>query len=119
MKLWPSKKGLPSGPVLRCSFCNKTQRDVKKLISGPSVYICDECVAICVDVLAEGRILVPATPESSEPSSSSSVYCSLCMMLVDTAVTVPIPERGRLCNRCCSVVAEQWQSQQPPVTSDQ
>lgn len=45
-----------SGDVLRCSFCNKSQRDVKKLIAGPTVYICDECVDICLDIIAEDRI---------------------------------------------------------------
>ena len=49
-----SKKG-SSGDVLRCSFCNKSQRDVKKLIAGPTVYICDECVDICLDIIAEDR----------------------------------------------------------------
>ncbi len=39
--------------VLRCSFCNKTQHEVQKLISGPSVYICDECIALCNEILAE------------------------------------------------------------------
>ena len=51
-----SKKG-NSGDVLRCSFCNKSQRDVKKLIAGPTVYICDECVDICLDIIAEDRML--------------------------------------------------------------
>ncbi len=37
--------------ILRCSFCNKAQCDVKKLISGPVVYICDECVEVCKDIL--------------------------------------------------------------------
>ncbi len=54
--------------VLRCSFCNKNQRDVKKLIAGPTVYICDECVDICLDIIAEerepeeqkGRLKLPA-----------------------------------------------------------
>ena len=40
---------------LRCSFCNKSQRDVRKLIAGPTVYICDECVDICLDIIAEER----------------------------------------------------------------
>lgn len=40
---------------LRCSFCNKDQREVKKLIAGPTVYICDECVDICLDIIAEER----------------------------------------------------------------
>ena len=42
--------------VLRCSFCNQGQSDVKKLIAGPSVYICDECVDICNDILEESGI---------------------------------------------------------------
>jgi ATP-dependent Clp protease ATP-binding subunit ClpX len=40
---------------LKCSFCNKNQRDVRKLIAGPTVYICDECVDICLDIIAEER----------------------------------------------------------------
>ncbi len=56
-----------SGDVLRCSFCNKSQRDVKKLIAGPTVYICDECVDICLDIIAEDRVLDQAKPESKLP----------------------------------------------------
>lgn len=41
---------------LRCSFCNKSQREVKKLIAGPTVFICDECVDICLDIIAEDRL---------------------------------------------------------------
>jgi len=55
------------GEVLRCSFCNKSQRDVKKLIAGPTVYICDECVDICLDIIAEDRVLDQAKPESKLP----------------------------------------------------
>ncbi|MEP0773173.1 MAG: ATP-dependent Clp protease ATP-binding subunit ClpX [Acidobacteriota bacterium] len=40
---------------LRCSFCNKSQREVRKLIAGPNVYICDECVDICLDIISEDR----------------------------------------------------------------
>jgi ATP-dependent Clp protease ATP-binding subunit ClpX len=39
--------------VLRCSFCNKPQDEVSELIAGPSVFICNECVAVCNDVLTE------------------------------------------------------------------
>lgn len=38
---------------LNCSFCGKSQKEVKKLIAGPSVYICDECIALCNDIIAE------------------------------------------------------------------
>ncbi len=38
---------------LRCSFCGKDQREVRKLIAGPTVYICDECIELCNDIIAE------------------------------------------------------------------
>jgi ATP-dependent Clp protease ATP-binding subunit ClpX len=39
--------------VLRCSFCNKSQNDVKKLIAGPTVFICDECVDVCNEIITD------------------------------------------------------------------
>jgi ATP-dependent Clp protease ATP-binding subunit ClpX len=42
-----------NGGVLKCSFCGKSQNDVRKLIAGPNVYICDECVELCNDIIAE------------------------------------------------------------------
>ncbi len=39
--------------ALRCSFCNKDQNDVRKLIAGPTVFICDECVDVCNDIIAD------------------------------------------------------------------
>jgi ATP-dependent Clp protease ATP-binding subunit ClpX len=38
---------------LACSFCGKTQKEVKKLVAGPTVYICDECIGLCNDIIAE------------------------------------------------------------------
>jgi len=42
-----------SGKILYCSFCGKSQHEVRKLIAGPSVYICDECVELCNDIIRE------------------------------------------------------------------
>ncbi|MBN0809815.1 ATP-dependent Clp protease ATP-binding subunit ClpX, partial [Pseudomonas aeruginosa] len=39
--------------LLYCSFCGKSQHEVRKLIAGPSVYICDECVDLCNDIIRE------------------------------------------------------------------
>ena len=47
-----SKKS-SDGDILRCSFCNKDQNDVRKLIAGPTVFICDECVDVCNDIIAD------------------------------------------------------------------
>ena len=41
------------GRLLHCSFCGKSQQEVRKLIAGPSVYVCDECVALCNDIIRE------------------------------------------------------------------
>jgi hypothetical protein len=38
---------------LKCSFCGKGQKEVRKLIAGPTVYICDECINLCNEIMAE------------------------------------------------------------------
>jgi ATP-dependent Clp protease ATP-binding subunit ClpX len=45
--------------TLFCSFCGKSQHDVKKLIAGPAVFVCDECVALCTKIIAETPDLDP------------------------------------------------------------
>jgi ATP-dependent Clp protease ATP-binding subunit ClpX len=47
------KKGSSSEKVLYCSFCGKSQHEVKKLIAGPSVFICDECIELCNDIVRD------------------------------------------------------------------
>ena len=41
------------GDLLKCSFCGKSQKQVKKLIAGPGVYICDECIDLCNEIIEE------------------------------------------------------------------
>jgi hypothetical protein len=55
------KLGRLFGNALACSFCGKSQHDVQKLIAGPRVFICDECVNICVGILQDGGP-VPVAP---------------------------------------------------------
>ena len=55
------------GKLLYCSFCGKSQTEVRKLIAGPSVYVCDECVELCNDIIREEQ------EESAEASSESSL----------------------------------------------
>ncbi|MBI2187516.1 MAG: ATP-dependent Clp protease ATP-binding subunit ClpX [Acidobacteria bacterium] len=54
--------------VLRCSFCNKDQNDVRKLIAGPTVFICDECVEVCNDIIADDNRFENRGVRSSLPS---------------------------------------------------
>jgi ATP-dependent Clp protease ATP-binding subunit ClpX len=63
----PDKKGASGEKVLYCSFCGKSQHEVKKLIAGPSVFICDECIELCNDII---RDEVP--PEGSSQKSTKS-----------------------------------------------
>jgi ATP-dependent Clp protease ATP-binding subunit ClpX len=48
-----NRNGKGKGSDLLCSFCGKSQDEVKKLIAGPSVYICDECIGLCNEIIAE------------------------------------------------------------------
>lgn len=45
--------GNDSKNTLYCSFCGKSQHEVRKLIAGPTVFICDECVELCTDIIRE------------------------------------------------------------------
>ncbi len=49
----PSPSGTDSKNTLYCSFCGKSQHEVRKLIAGPTVFICDECVELCMDIIRE------------------------------------------------------------------
>ncbi|MDP1821971.1 MAG: ATP-dependent Clp protease ATP-binding subunit ClpX [Archangium sp.] len=53
---------------LSCSFCGKSQREVRKLIAGPTVYICDECIKLCNDIIAEEAEKEDAKPAVSLPT---------------------------------------------------
>src|SRR5918912_117878 len=54
--------------ILRCSFCNKDQNDVRKLIAGPTVFICDECVEVCNDIIADDNRFENRGTRSSLPT---------------------------------------------------
>src|SRR5919205_462630 len=56
------------GEILRCSFCNKDQNDVRKLIAGPTVFICDECVEVCNDIIADDNRFENRGTRSSLPT---------------------------------------------------
>src|ERR1700685_3848503 len=66
---------------LCCSFCGKNQREVKKLIAGPTVYICDECIELCNDIIAEEgqkdtgtKANSPSLPKPSEIKATLDQY---------------------------------------------
>ena len=98
---------------LQCSFCGKSRDEVRKLISGPKVYICDECIALCNDILAEEWPEdVPPSSLASPPSSVSvhgssatfSARCTLCSFPSPREHLTTVPDRGFLCDACVDAI---------------
>jgi ATP-dependent Clp protease ATP-binding subunit ClpX len=68
-----SRSGSHNGRVLYCSFCGKSEHEVRKLIAGPSVYICDECVDLCNDIIREEVHAKPAQKGLPKPQEIRAV----------------------------------------------
>ena len=64
------KKGASSEKTLYCSFCGKSQHEVKKLIAGPSVFICDECIDLCNDIIRDES---PGAVDGAEKEARSDL----------------------------------------------
>lgn len=92
--------------TLRCSFCAKKQHAVRKLAAGPNVLICDECVAVCVDIISDdGAWVDTAVPAASETQRvTGGVRCGLCGMLIPAEDALLIEHRGPLCPGCVSAI---------------
>ena len=115
--MWPFAKHPPG--TLRCSFCNKHQNDVRKLIAGPGVYICDECIALCNDIIAEelgereeaqrneeagsGAALLDS-PSHAKPRVSPPALCRFCGLPAPLEQVVAVPDRGFLCVVCLDAI---------------
>ena len=74
--------------LLYCSFCGKSQHEVKKLIAGPSVFICDECIDLCNDIIKE------------------EIKHSDGLKSTDTSLPTP-QEICKICEKLCKV-PEDW-----------
>ena len=59
--------------TLFCSFCGKSQHEVRKLIAGPTVFICDECVELCMDIIREENKVVPS-PKTGHVETPKELY---------------------------------------------
>ena len=74
-----ARRRRPDPSLLACSFCGKQQNEVRKLIAGPGVYICDSCVDLAENVIGSGQ---PAVTElatmNSVPRDQTGVQCTFC-----------------------------------------
>src|SRR5437762_14114646 len=62
--------------LLKCSFCGKSQKQVKKLIAGPGVYICDECIDLCNEIIDE-ELTAPAQLDLDNLPRPKDIYSVL------------------------------------------
>jgi ClpX C4-type zinc finger len=96
--------------VLRCSFCNKAQSDVRRLIAGPVANICDECVEVCVDVIVDGTKAETAEAQRWHSIAAKLTgepgVCSLCGKPAFSQHLLPIEGRGVLCGECADAIED-------------
>ena len=102
-------KGIRKDSPFRCSFCNKSQKEVSRLIPGPSVYICNECVDICIEIIADDALSQAQqsmhTPvQEHDNISVAGGPCSMCYVLTPANQCLLIPERGQLCPACLEAI---------------
>lgn len=53
-------------PTIHCSFCGKSEQRVTKIIAGPTVFICNECVDLCAEIISDGSVTAKATTGGTE-----------------------------------------------------
>jgi hypothetical protein len=97
-----------SSELPRCSFCKKDSNQVRRLVAGPGVYICDECIAVCADIIADATPLAEGppdrTPQPRWSGGDAAVRCGLCGMPCLSDEVLLIEEKGVLCRPCVSDV---------------
>jgi hypothetical protein len=124
---WLRRDRVPPDPgLLRCTFCGQDQKHVKKLIAGPSVYICDGCVDLALTVLTSGEPVTTRVAElSAGPEQEPRVQCSFCGKRRDqvAALVVSTAQTGRntpatTCDECLGLCTEIITEElgEPPVT---
>src|SRR5256885_1903527 len=107
------------GKLLYCSFCGKSQHEVRKLIAGPSVFVCDECVELCNDIIreevqeeknaAQAKKKFPAPREIYQILDEYVIGQSDAKKILSVAVYnhyKPLDHARRLRRRCAAGVAE-------------
>jgi Pyruvate/2-oxoacid:ferredoxin oxidoreductase delta subunit len=82
--------------TVTCSFCGKNQQEVRKVIAGPSVHICNECVNLCDEILVKENV---KETESAVPSTEERL-CGICMEPRETDELIFLPHAAYMCAGC-------------------
>jgi len=104
----------PDPGLLLCTFCGKNQKQVKKLIAGPGVYICNGCVDLAISVIGTGKpVMTQVGGLYAGPQQESRVQCSFCGKCRDqvTGLVRSTAQTGRnhpatICNECLDLCTE-------------
>jgi hypothetical protein len=119
------REGGPPDPLLVCTFCGKQPTEVRKLIAGPSVYICDECVGLARGAVSSGA--AASTPRGemiAVPAGDQRVRCSFCGKYrhqVPGMAAFPAELAGRppavatVCTECLDLCDEIIDEEFPPA----
>lgn len=87
-------------PSAVCSFCGKSQNEVRKIIAGPSVYICDECVDLCDQILIKENL----KEKDQAAASTEERLCGICMEERESDELVFLPHAAYMCAGCLEAV---------------
>jgi hypothetical protein len=115
----------PDPALLHCTFCGKNQKQVKKLIAGPSVYICDGCTDLAKAVLSTGEPFTTAIAElTTGPEQKPRTQCSFCgkrrnqvASLLVSSVQTERKAPATICSECldlCTEIIAEELGDEPP-----
>jgi len=86
--------------LLTCSFCGKNQNEVAKLIAGPSVHICNECVHTCDEILTQETVAAPENTLKAPAGAAEERLCGICMEARETDELIFLPHAAYMCATC-------------------
>ncbi len=81
-----------------CSFCSKDQKEVRKIVAGPNVHICNECIDLCGAILARENL--EETGQSMKSDSTGERLCGICMQPRETDELIFLPHAAYMCAGC-------------------
>lgn len=110
VRRWRRRRRQEPAQQRSCSFCGREQRQVRKLVAGPGVYICDPCIMAAVGVSASGRSMEdPSLQPVSNDSPLSCSFCAKARTQVEVLVSGSAPEGHQaptICNECLGLCGE-------------
>lgn len=114
---------MPGGDLLACTFCGRSQSEVRKLVAGPSAFICDSCIGLAEDVVNSGSAAdTPLGPVRAVPTQERQA-CSFCgkpryrvagLAAISAQTRGRYPEPASICTECIDLCNEIL-AKEPPL----